>query len=163
MPKLQAPKVKRSDKPKILVINGPNLNLLGMRDPKIYGKLTLETINAELRIRANQKNYVIEFFQSNDEGTLITKIQEAYFDGTCGILINAGAYAHTSVAILDALIIRGYNNRFPWVEVHLSDPKHRESFRHHSYLEAGAIATCSGKQAQSYYDGLRALICHLQR
>jgi len=146
---------------KILVVNGPNLNMLGIRDPRMYGQLSLKVINDELKKIAASKNCDIEFFQSNDEGEIITRIQEAYSDGTSGILINAAAYTHTSVGILDALTIRGKDNPFPYVEVHLSNPKQRESFRHNSYLEANALTTISGKQAGSYYEGLVHLIVRL--
>lgn len=150
-------------KPRILVINGPNLNMLGVRDPKVYGSVTLEAINAQLRVMAVDRGYVIEFFQSNSEGEIVSRIQKAYYDGTVGILINAAAYMHTSIAILDALTIRGKEQPFPYVEVHLSFPKTREPFRHHSFLEEMAVATVSGKQAESYYEGLRILIRHLEK
>ena len=151
-------------KSKILVINGPNLNMLGIRDPSIYGSLSLETINEELRKIAEASNYLAEFFQSNDEGEIISRIQRVYSSTeTSGILINAAAYSHTSIGILDALTIRGKDNPFPYVEVHLSSPEQRESFRLHSYLEAKAISTISGKQAGSYYEGLKVLILHLEK
>jgi len=148
-------------KSKILVINGPNLNMLGLRDPEIYGKLSLEDINTALKKLAEANNYLIVFFQSNDEGAIVTEIQKAYTDGTSGVLINAAAYTHTSIAILDALTIRGKMNPLPYVEVHLSDPTERENFRHFSFLRAQAIATISGKQAGSYYEGLSILIKYL--
>jgi 3-dehydroquinate dehydratase II len=150
-------------KSKILVINGPNLNMLGIRDPKKYGDLSLKAINEELQRIAEFDKYLLEFFQSNNEGEIISRIQKAYGDGTSGILINAAAYTHTSIGILDALTIRGEDKTFPYVEVHLSNPKEREAFRHHSYLESGAIATISGKQAKSYYEGLRVLIRYLEK
>ena len=147
---------------KILVINGPNLNMLGIRDPDQYGNLSLENINKELKKIARQEKCEIEFFQSNIESNIISRIQESYKDETLGILINAAAYTHTSIGILDALTIHGKENPFPYVEIHLSNPKEREPFRHPSFLEDSAITTISGKQAESYYEGLRYLIAHLK-
>lgn len=149
----------------ILVINGPNLNMLGIRDPKIYGHLSLDKINSKLVEIAKNNNCYLNFFQSNSEGEIISRIQEAYIDktGTAGILINAAAYTHTSVGVLDALTIRGKDNPFPYVEVHLSNPKRREPFLRHSYLEEHAIATISGKGADSYFEGLKTLILHLKK
>jgi 3-dehydroquinate dehydratase-2 len=148
---------------KILVINGPNLNMLGMRDIGIYGVVSLDVINERLRrIAEGFHNCFIDFFQSNCEGEIISKIQKAYSDGTSGILINAAAYTHTSIGILDALTILGKAKPFPYVEVHLSNPKAREKFRHYSFLEANAIATVSGKQAESYYEGIQILLAYLE-
>ncbi len=146
---------------KILVINGPNLDMLGMRDPEKYGSLSLEDINRELKRIAESNGYKVVFFQSNSEGELISRIHRVYFDETAGILINAAAYTHTSVGILDALTIKGDDSPFPFVEVHLSDPKKREPFRHHSFLEAKAITTVSGMKADSYYEGLKRLMAYL--
>ena len=147
---------------KILVIHGPNMNMLGMRIPDIYGQTNLDEINVKLRAIAKEAGFQIVFFKSNCEGEIITRIQRAYNNGTTGILINAGAYAHTSLAIHDALTLRGDNDPFPYVEVHLSDPKQREPYRHFSFLEATAKAVFSGKHDESYYEGLSYLIAHLK-
>ena len=149
---------------RILVINGPNLNMLGIRDPEKYGNITLEAINTELQKIAQKHKYHAVFFQSNCEGEIVSRIQRAYTDGdgTSGILINAAAYTHTSIAILDALTLKGEGKAFPYVEVHLSDPKLREHFRRHSYLEASAILTVSGHEDGSYYNGLTYLILYLK-
>lgn len=141
---------------KILVLHGPNLNLLGTREPDIYGKVTLENINEILREYASPLGISLMCFQSNHEGELIDKIHESL--GECrGILINAGAYTHTSIAIADAL--KGVN--LPVVEVHLSNIYRRENFRHHSYIAPIAIGQISGFGLESYRLGLQALISYL--
>jgi len=141
----------------ILVLHGPNLNLLGRREPQIYGSLTLEEINALLSAEAELLNVTLKIQQSNQEGMLIDAIQQAYQEQQ-GILINAGAYTHTSIAIADAL--RGVN--IPTVEVHLSNIYQREPFRHHSYIASVAIGQISGFAEQSYCLGLRALVGYLR-
>jgi 3-dehydroquinate dehydratase-2 len=142
---------------KILVLHGPNLNLLGQREPEVYGRLTLETINQLISTEANHFGIQVNCFQSNYEGGLVEAIHNAI--GTYqGIIINAGAYTHTSLAIRDAL--SGVN--IPTVEVHLSNIYCREEFRHHSYIAPVAIGQISGFGAQSYILGLRALINYLQ-
>jgi 3-dehydroquinate dehydratase II len=141
----------------ILVLNGPNLNLLGKREPNIYGHLTLEDINTMLEQEAITLNVRLSYFQSNHEGALIDKIHQA-LNNYQGILINAGAYTHTSVAIRDALA----GVAIPLVEIHLSNIYKREDFRHHSYIAPIAIGQISGFGAQSYRLGLQALVNYLQ-
>jgi len=142
---------------KILVLHGPNLNLLGLREPEIYGNLTLADVNNLLSQEATNLGVEISCLQSNHEGDLVDSIHRA-FENYQGILINAGAYTHTSVAIRDALA--GVN--LPTVEVHLSNIYRREDFRHHSYIAPIAIGQISGFGVQSYILGLQALINHLQ-
>jgi 3-dehydroquinate dehydratase-2 len=130
---------------KILVLNGPNLNLLGEREPEIYGTTTLKDIEALCVDAAKKHGLSIDFRQSNHEGELIDWVHEAR-SKHAGIIINAGGYTHTSVALHDALKAV----TIPIIEVHLSDPKARESFRHHSYIEAVAKQSITGKGAQGY-------------
>jgi 3-dehydroquinate dehydratase-2 len=134
----------------ILVLHGPNLNLLGSREPAIYGHHTLYDLNAELADQAVALNCGLQTFQSNHEGELITRIQQAAQDGTTYILINAGAYTHTSVAIRDALAAVN----LPFVEVHLSNVYRRESFRHHSYLSDLAVGVVAGLGVAGYRSAL---------
>ncbi len=141
----------------ILVLHGPNLNLLGKREPGVYGTVTLQEINSHLTTLAQQQGFKIGFFQSNHEGALVDAIQAAP-DQHHGLLINAAAYTHTSVAIRDA--ISAVN--LPTVEVHLSNIYKRESFRHHSYIAPLVIGQISGFGANSYYLGLQALVEHLR-
>ena len=142
---------------KILVLHGPNLNLLGEREPGVYGSVTLAQINEMLEREANTRQVSLAFLQSNHEGVLIDAIQAARGEYQ-GILINPGAYTHTSVAIRDA--IAAVN--IPTVEVHLSNIHQRETFRHHSYIAPVAIGQISGFGDQSYRWGLLALVEHLQ-
>lgn len=142
----------------ILVLHGPNLNLLGKREPGVYGVVTLEQINQRLQQEAEHLQAKLVFLQSNHEGALIDAIHAA-MDCHQGILINPGAFTHTSVAIRDA--IAGVN--LPTVEVHLSNIHKRESFRHHSYIAPVAVGQISGFGADSYLLGLRALINHLHQ
>lgn len=142
----------------ILVIHGPNLNLLGQREPGIYGSVTLSDINESLKNEAKSLGVKISAMQSNHEGDLVNAIQSAL--GSCqGLLINAGAYTHTSVAVRDA--ITAVN--LPTVEVHLSNIYRRESFRHHSYIAPVAIGQISGFGAQSYVLGLHALTHYIRQ
>ena len=134
----------------ILVLHGPNLNLLGSREPAIYGHHTLADINAELVEQATQLNCGLQTFQSNHEGELVTRIQQAAQDGTTYILINAGAYTHTSVAIRDAFAAVN----IPFVDVHLSNVYRRESFRHHSYLSDLAVGVIAGLGVAGYRSAL---------
>lgn len=138
---------------KILILNGPNLNMLGLREPDIYGVETLDDIKGMCVEAAEKLGASIDFRQSNHEGELVTWIQEAR--GTVdGLIINAAAYTHTSVAIHDALRLL----ECPIAEVHLSDPKKREAFRHVSYIEPVAKIHISGKGAAGYTEALTAIL-----
>jgi 3-dehydroquinate dehydratase-2 len=141
----------------ILVLHGPNLNLLGQREPGIYGSLTLEEINRLLAAEAQKLEAKVTPLQSNHEGVLIDTIHRALGQHE-GIIINAGAYTHTSVALRDA--IAAVN--LPTVEVHLSNIYRREDFRHHSYIAPVVIGQISGFGVQSYLLGLQALVNHLR-
>jgi len=142
---------------KILVLNGPNLNLLGTRQPELYGAVSLKEIEKSLKQLASKLGVELEFFQSNSEGELVDKIQSA-LGKYQGILINAGAYTHTSIAIRDALLAV----KIPFVEVHLSNIFQRESFRHHSFLSDLALGVICGFGARSYFLGLEALVEYLK-
>lgn len=137
----------------IYVVNGPNLNLLGMREPEIYGSATLDDIAGMLEDRACELGLTIDMRQTNHEGMLVDWLHEAQAEGARAVLLNAGAYTHTSIALLDA--IRAI--RTPVVEVHLSDPMTREPFRHVSYVGMGAAMTVQGHGAQSYLIALDAV------
>jgi 3-dehydroquinate dehydratase II len=141
----------------VLVLHGPNLNLLGTREPGVYGSATLAEINDQLAALAQQMGSKVEALQSNHEGVLVDAIQGA-LSRHHGILINAAAYTHTSVAIRDAISAV----KLPTVEVHLSNIYQREAFRHHSYLAPIAIGQMSGFGPNSYYLGLQALLTHLR-
>ncbi len=141
----------------ILVLHGPNLNLLGQREPGIYGAVTLEQINRLLTEEGQKLQALVSTVQSNHEGVLVDSIHAARKEHQ-GILINAGAYTHTSVAIRDAIAAVS----IPTVEVHLSNIYQREAFRHHSYIAAVAIGQISGFGAESYRLGLQALVHYLQ-
>lgn len=141
----------------ILVLHGPNLNLLGQREPGIYGKATLDDINQLLEQEAGSLGAKIVAKQSNHEGVLVDAIHAA-LDHHQGLLINAGAYTHTSVAIRDAIAAV----KIPTVEVHLSNIYTREPFRHHSYIAPVAIGQISGFGADSYCLGVKALINYLR-
>lgn len=136
----------------ILILNGPNLNMLGRREPEIYGSATLEDIKGLCLAAAERLGLSIDFRQSNYEGELVDWIQEA-LDEADGIIINAAAYTHTSVAIHDALKL----HNVPIIEVHLSDPKAREAFRHTSYIEPLAAAVFAGKGPNGYVLALEKL------
>lgn len=142
----------------ILVVHGPNLNLLGQREPGIYGSLTLAEIDRSLEQEGEKLQAKISHLQSNYEGALVDAIHQAVGKHQ-GILINAGAYTHTSVALRDA--IAGVN--LPTVEVHLSNIYQREEFRHHSYIAPVAIGQISGFGAQSYLLGLQALVHYIRK
>lgn len=135
----------------ILILNGPNLNMLGRREPEIYGTQTLDDVKALCESKASELGHSIDFRQSNHEGELVTWIQEA-LDDFDGIIINAGAYTHTSVAIHDALKLTGK----PVIEVHISDPETREAFRHLSYIKPVAKEVIKGKGTEGYVLALQA-------
>lgn len=136
----------------ILILNGPNLNMLGVREPSIYGHQTLDDIRALCGARAEETGFGIDFRQSNHEGELVTWIQEERLK-VAGVIINAGAYTHTSVAIHDALKLL----EVPVVEVHLSDPETREAFRHVSYIAPIAAKIIKGKGAAGYTEAIEYL------
>ena len=134
---------------KILIINGPNLNMLGVREPAVYGNIDFDGMLQQIKAYAEKLNIVTEFFQSNHEGSLVDKIQQvAEFDG---IIINAGAYTHTSVAIRDALL----SISKPFIEVHISNVHSREPFRHHSYLSDIAEGVIVGLGIKGYLFALQ--------
>ena len=136
----------------VLVINGPNLNMLGKREPAIYGSTTLDDINSGLEKMGKEKGLVIESFQSNHEGAIVDRIHEA-FKKVDGIIINPGAYTHTSVAIRDALLILDV----PIIEVHISNVHKREEFRHHSYISDISTGQIVGLGVKGYYLALEAM------
>jgi 3-dehydroquinate dehydratase II len=135
-----------ADKPLIYVLNGPNLNMLGLREPEIYGSDTLDDIAGLLEDRAHELGVDVDIRQSNHEGHLVDWIQEANARGAKAVLLNAGAYTHTSVAVHDAI----KSVTVPVIEVHLSNPHKRESFRHKSFVGMAAKATVAGFGALSY-------------
>lgn len=137
---------------KILVINGPNINMLGIREPEIYGKATYSDLVEYVEKAASRLGVEVAFFQSNHEGAIVDAIQEAYgkFDG---IVINPAAYTHTSVALLDALKSVG----IPAVEVHISDVRQREDFRQVSFVRAACVATVMGKGFDGYVEAMEVL------
>jgi 3-dehydroquinate dehydratase-2 len=142
----------------ILVLHGPNLNLLGRREPGIYGSVTLDEINHLLQQEGEKLQAKVFPFQSNHQGVLVDAIHDAWGRHQ-GILINAGAYTHTSIALRDALSAVA----LPTVEVHLSNIYQRESFRHHSFIAPVAIGQISGFGAESYRLGLQALVHYLRK
>ena len=131
---------------KILVINGPNLNMLGIREPAHYGRETYAELLTKIQAYADENGITVRFYQSNHEGDLVDAIQSAYTEGEDGIVINPGAYTHTSIAILDAVKAVGK----PCVEVHISDVNSREAFRQVSYIRQACIDTISGKGTDGY-------------
>ena len=141
-----------SGRKKVLILNGPNLNMLGSREPEVYGTETLADIEASCVELGSTLGLDVDFRQSNSEGELVTWIQEAR-EGHDGIIINPAAYTHTSVALLDALLA----SETPVIEVHLSNIHQRESFRHHSYVSKAAQGVICGLGSQGYDLALRAL------
>ena len=138
---------------KLLIINGPNLNLLGLREPAIYGRETYDSLCARIAAHAAEQGAEVEFFQSNHEGDLVDAIQGAYGDAD-GIVINPGAYTHTSIALLDAVKAVGV----PTVEVHTSDVDSREPFRKQSYIRAACVGTISGHGTNGYLEAMDLLL-----
>ena len=138
---------------KVMILNGPNMNMLGVREPDIYGHETLEDIEKMCRGRAIELGFEIDFRQSNNEGQLVDWIQEAYRQEFSAVIINAAAYTHTSLAIHDALKLLAC----PIIELHISDPKKREAFRHISYVEFVATHSICGQGAQGYVLALEKL------
>ena len=143
---------------KILVLNGPNLNMLGMRDPNKYGTRTLQQINNQLQKMADERGVEIEFFQSNHEGALIDFIQQQHGKAD-GILINPGALTHYSYSLRDALA----DSKLPIIEVHLSDIENRQDFRKIDVLEEIVVDKIIGLKEQSYVQGLEELIKHIKK
>ncbi len=135
---------------KIYVLNGPNLNMLGVREPDIYGKTTYTELCEIIRSYAKENGVEVELYQSNHEGALVDKIQDAYFNGADGLIINPGAYTHTSIAILDAI----KSTSLPTVEVHISNVYEREDFRHISYVALVAKERIIGHGFDGYKEAL---------
>jgi 3-dehydroquinate dehydratase-2 len=142
---------------KLLVLNGPNLNLLGTREPQYYGRTTLAEIVADLSARAGAAGVVLDAFQSNAEHELVNRVQAAAHDGTRFMLINPAAFTHTSVALRDALAAVG----IPFIEVHLSNPHAREPFRRHSYVSDLAVGVVAGFGPDGYRYALEAALRRL--
>ena len=143
---------------KLLILNGPNINMLGLREPDIYGKEDYASLIAKIEDYASKKGALTRCVQSNHEGVLVDEIQAAYarFDG---IVINPAAYTHTSIALLDALKAVG----LPAVEVHISDVSRREEFRQISYVRQACIATVSGKGTDGYLEAIDLLVEHISK
>lgn len=137
----------------IVVINGPNLNMLGIREPALYGSGTYADLCHKIGAYCAEKGIAVDFYQSNHEGDLVDRIQKAYFDGADGIVINPGAYTHTSIALLDAVKAVC----IPTVEVHISKLEEREAFRQISYIRAACVATVSGKGFDGYLEAIDIL------
>jgi 3-dehydroquinate dehydratase-2 len=156
LPTIGNPLIGKRMAQNILVLHGPNLNLLGTREPHIYGSLTLSQINEGLELLAGELGATLTAWQGNHEGALVDRIQAARQDGTDFIIINAAAYTHTSVAIRDALA----GVAIPFIEVHLSNLYKREPFRHHSYLSDLAVGLISGLGADGYEAALRYAVRH---
>lgn len=142
---------------KLLVLHGPNLNLLGTREPEVYGRTTLAEIDADLRQRADAAGHRLESFQSNAEHALVDRVQAARDDGTAFVLLNPAAFTHTSVALRDALAAVA----LPFIEVHLSNPHAREPFRQTSYFSDLALGVVAGFGADSYRYALDAALSRL--
>ena len=142
---------------RLLLINGPNLNLLGQREPSIYGVHNLESIETDLKRKAQEEGVQLDCFQSNFEGALVDRIHKA-IGKVDAILINAGAYTHTSIALRDALL----GAEIPYVELHLSNTYAREQFRHNSFLSDRAVGVVSGFGVMSYHLAFQGLLAHLR-
>ncbi|MEZ0470951.1 type II 3-dehydroquinate dehydratase [Luteimonas salinilitoris] len=144
---------------KLLLLHGPNLNLLGTREPEVYGRTTLAAIDADLAQRAEAAGHALESLQSNAEHVLVERVQAAREDGTAFLLINPAAFTHTSVALRDALAAVA----IPFIEVHLSNPHAREPFRHSSYFSDLAVGVICGFGADGYRYALEAALARLPR
>ncbi len=139
---------------KLLILNGPNLNMLGIREPDIYGSETYATLILKIKDYALERGFEAEYFQSNHEGALVDRIQQAFFDGVDGIVFNPGAYTHTSIALLDALKAV----KIPCVEVHISDVATREEFRSVSYIRQACKASVIGHGTHGYIEAIDILL-----
>lgn len=139
---------------KIYVINGPNLNMLGIREPDKYGSVSYASLIDTLNKHAEERGYELITYQSNHEGDLVDKIQEAYFNGASGIVLNPGAYTHTSIALLDAIKATS----IPTVEVHISKVEEREDFRQVSYIRAAVKKTITGHGVNGYIEAVDFLL-----
>lgn len=139
---------------KIYVINGPNLNMLGIREPDHYGSTSYKGLLEMVRSHAEKAGVEVVLYQSNHEGDLVDKIQEAYFEGAGGIVINPGAYTHTSIALLDAV----KSTKLPTVEVHISKVEEREDFRQVSYIRSACVNTITGHGVNGYLEAMDFLI-----
>ncbi len=144
---------------KLLVLNGPNINMLGIREPEIYGKKTYEDLVNRIKIHADEIGADVSFIQSNHEGELVDAIQKAYFNGTDGIIFNPAAYTHTSIALEDAVRAVG----LPVIEVHISNPDEREEYRKISFVRAACLCCISGKGFDSYIEAMDILKKHLEK
>ena len=143
---------------KLLLINGPNLNLLGQREPEIYGSMRLDSLEKSLKNDAQKEGISLDCFQSNSEGAIIDRIQQS-IGKIDGILINAGAYTHTSIALRDALL----SVEIPYVELHLSNTNAREGFRQNSYISDKAVGLVSGFGVKSYTLAMQGLLDYLRQ
>ena len=143
---------------KLLVINGPNLNMLGIREPGHYGRETYQQLLEKIQRYCDEKDHQVSFFQSNHEGALVDAIQQAYFDKVEGIVINPAAYTHTSVALLDAV----KSVSIPTVEVHISKVEQREDFRQVSFIRQACIATITGQGTDGYLQAIDKLEAHYE-
>ena len=139
---------------KILILNGPNMNLLGLREPEVYGRGSYEDLKRLVQAHADETGAQVAFFQSNHEGDLVDAIQQAYFDGVDGIVLNPAAYTHTSIAIADAVKAVG----IPTVEVHVSAVETREAYRQVSYVREAVIKTITGQGLDGYVQAMDALL-----
>lgn len=144
---------------KIYIINGPNLNMLGIREPDKYGTDTYKSVVEMIDAHCTSLGVTPVFYQSNHEGDLVDKIQEAYFEGAAGIVINPGAYTHTSIALLDAV----KSTMLPCVEIHISKVEEREDFRQVSYIRAACIKTITGHGVKGYTEAVDFLIDYLKK
>ena len=139
---------------KIFVINGPNLNMLGIREPDKYGQMSYACLVEEIKTYCDKNGIDVVCYQSNHEGDLVDKIQQAYFDKADGIVINPGAYTHTSIALLDA--VKAVN--IPTVEIHISDLSKREDFRQISYIREACVKTITGHGTNGYFEAIDYLL-----